>query len=130
MPEYHPRSIRLTDDLWDRLNRAYHAAAQASPETLSKSEWLARVLETGMRAHTPTVASFQAAPTSASASEPSPPSQRPASPPPSREQRRERRVEQLLQRTPPPLRRPAVQTSAEAVHAASVPPEPSAEPTP
>ena len=129
MADFHHRSLRMTDETWARLGRAYHAAAQASPAPLSKTAWLERVLDAGIRAHTPAAALAQVLNVPApAAAAPLPPSAPPSSPPtnippessgqpprqdhrPSRAERQEKAMERLRQRTPPPIRPPAIATA-------------------
>jgi hypothetical protein len=121
MSDYHHRSIRMTDELWARLHRAYYAAAQVSPEPLSKSEWLERVLEAGMQVHTPvrSLDPVELPPSPAATAPVAPPSPAPSPPlaPPrsraaqSREERRARALEAVARRSAPLLRPPAIRSA-------------------
>lgn len=45
----HTRSVNVTDELWARLHHGFLDAARAVPGTMTKSEYLERVFEVGLR---------------------------------------------------------------------------------
>jgi hypothetical protein len=45
----HTRSVNVTDELWTRLHHGFLDAARAVPGTMTKSEYLERVFEVGLR---------------------------------------------------------------------------------
>jgi hypothetical protein len=45
----HTRSVNVTDELWARLHHGFLDAARSVPGTMTKSEYLERVFEVGLR---------------------------------------------------------------------------------
>lgn len=125
------RTVNVHDELWDRIHRTYLAAAQASAEHVSKSEFLEEVFEAGLAAvaarmgiRTPGAAAPPAEVAAPIAPQeqapalaiPAPPSSSSAPPPPRRrttaEERRAAAMERLRRQAAAPLHPPAIPTAA------------------
>jgi hypothetical protein len=127
------RTVNVHDELWDRIHRTYLAAAQASAEHVSKSEFLEEVFEAGLAvvstrlgiraagAGTPRqdLATQEQPPAAALLAEAVPPApSRPAPSPPmprrrtTAEDRRAAAMERLRRQAAAPLHPPAIPTAA------------------
>jgi len=144
----HTRSVNVTDELWARLHHGFLDAARSVPGTMTKSEYLERVFEVGLRG---VAAELGLVPPSAVLAPPAPrrapqsmPRERPpaaisASPgdaelaapavplPPARSSMRRKsqaelqqeRKARLLERAGAPIRPPVIRTASELAPAAA-----------
>lgn len=120
------RTVNVHDELWDRIHRTYLAAAQASAEHVSKSEFLEEVFEAGLaavaarlgRAPAPAAPRQETDAEDQAAQAPPPTTPRPPmSPPPPRrkttaEERRAAAMERLRRQAAAPLHPPVISTAA------------------
>ena len=130
------RTVNVHDELWDRIHRAYLAAAQASAEHVSKSEFLEEVFEAGLAAvaarlglrspappampsaATPVAGLPESAPAPAVPPPPARSTPAPEPPPaagrrkPTAEERRAAAMERLRRQAAAPLHPPAIPTAA------------------
>jgi hypothetical protein len=111
------RTVNVHDELWDRLHRGYLAAAQASVEHVSKSEFLEEVFEAGLAAVAARLGVTAAAPpprphmstaTPGQAQSTTPPPRRKATP----DERRAAAMERLRRMAGEPLHPPAIDSAA------------------
>jgi hypothetical protein len=111
------RTVNVHDELWNRIHRGYLAAAQASAEHVSKSEFLEEVFEAGLAAVAARLGVTAAAPPPPRPHVSTAPGQAQSTTPPPRrratpDERRAAAMERLRGMAGEPLHPPAIDSAA------------------